>query len=89
MASYEKIKDEVNEEPKEKATKLTPEQMADMNTPESGLTNAEAARRLARDGPNMLPEKKVNPFLKFLSYFWGPMPGMIWAAILIELIRLS
>jgi len=89
MANYEKLKEEVNEEPKEKANKLTPEQLAEMNTPESGLTSSEAARRLARDGPNMLPEKKVNPFLKFLSYFWGPMPGMIWAAILIELIRLS
>lgn len=36
-----------------------------------------------------MPEKKVNPFLKFLSYYWGPMPGMIWIAIIIELIRLA
>jgi H+-transporting ATPase len=31
----------------------------------------------------------VNPWLKFLSYYWGPMPGMIWVAIIIELIRLA
>lgn len=37
----------------------------------------------------MLPETRVNPLLKFLSYFWGPMPGMIWAAILIEAVRQS
>ena len=39
--------------------------------------------------PNALPEKKRNAFLVFLSYYWGPMPGMIWVAILIELVRLD
>lgn len=24
---------------------------------------------------------------QFLSYFWGPMPIMIWVAIIIELIK--
>jgi H+-transporting ATPase len=42
-----------------------------------GLSPAEAANRLKRYGYNELPEKKVNPFLKFLSYFWGPIPVMI------------
>jgi H+-transporting ATPase len=42
-----------------------------------GLTAAEAARRLEQYGPNALEEKKVNPILKFLSYFWGPIPWMI------------
>src|SRR5574343_1557187 len=61
----------------------------DMNTPEAGLTTAEAERRLARDGLNQLPEKKVNACLNFLKYYWGPMPCCIWAAIIIELIRLD
>ena len=56
----------------------------ELNTGEAGLTTAEAERRLARDGPNCLPENKQNPFLKFLSYYWGPMPCMIWIAIIIE-----
>ena len=38
-------------------------------------------------GFNELAEKKVNPFLLFLSYLWGPMPAMIWAAIIIELAK--
>ena len=46
----------------------------------SGLTAAEAARRLAANGPNALPEKKVNPLLKLFGYFWGPIPWMIEAA---------
>ncbi|MCE9624798.1 MAG: hypothetical protein K8R69_05000 [Deltaproteobacteria bacterium] len=52
--------------------------------PVQGLNAAEAARRLARDGPNSLPEKKNNPILKFLSYFWGPIPWMIEVAILLS-----
>lgn len=39
--------------------------------------------------PNEISEPKPNPFYKFLSYYWGPMPFLIWAAILIELIRLA
>lgn len=38
-------------------------------------------------GFNELTEEEVNPFLKFLSYFWGPMPIMIWMAVIIELIK--
>lgn len=33
---------------------------------------------------NELPEKKVNPVLKFLSYFWGPIPGMIIVAAILS-----
>jgi H+-transporting ATPase len=39
-----------------------------------GLDQAEAAKRLAKDGPNEIEEKKPNLILKFLSYFWGPIP---------------
>jgi magnesium-transporting ATPase (P-type) len=54
-----------------------------MATPPEGLSSVEAAARLARYGPNMLSEKKRNELLVFLSYFWGPMPVMIWSATLI------
>jgi H+-transporting ATPase len=49
-----------------------------------GLSQDEAQRRLARYGYNELPEKRVNPVLKFLSYFWGPIPGMITVAALLS-----
>ena len=52
-------------------------------TPE-GLTAAEAAKRLAANGPNALPEKKVNPILKLFGYFWGPIPWMIEAAAILS-----
>jgi H+-transporting ATPase len=49
-----------------------------------GLTEAEAQKRLAQYGPNELPVKKTNLFLKFLSYFWGPIPWMIEVAVILS-----
>jgi H+-transporting ATPase len=49
-----------------------------------GITQAEAAKRLAQYGPNELEEKKDNPFLKFLTYLWGPIPWMIEAAVVLS-----
>ena len=46
-----------------------------------GLTQAEAEKRLTQYGPNEIEEKKTNPFLKFLTYFWGPIPWMIEVAV--------
>ena len=43
-------------------------------TSEMGLSPAEAEKRLSQYGYNELPEEKTNAFVKFLSYFWGPIP---------------
>jgi H+-transporting ATPase len=49
-----------------------------------GLSDAEVQQRRARYGYNELPEKQVNPVLKFLSYFWGPIPWMIEVAVILS-----
>ena len=49
-----------------------------------GLTQAEAQKRLTQFGPNEIAEKKTNEVLKFLSYFWGPIPWMIEAAVILS-----
>ncbi len=49
-----------------------------------GLTQAEALRRLALYGPNAIPERRVNRFLKLLSYGWGPIPWMIELAVILS-----
>ena len=49
-----------------------------------GLTTAQAKKRLTQYGPNEIEEKKTNMFLKFLTYFWGPIPWMIEAAVILS-----
>src|SRR5664279_830818 len=49
-----------------------------------GLTQAEAEKRLVQYGPNEITEKKTNSLLKFLTYFWGPIPWMIEAAVILS-----
>jgi H+-transporting ATPase len=49
-----------------------------------GLSQAEAQKRLTQYGPNEIEEKKTNPFLKFLTYFWGPIPWMIEIAVILS-----
>jgi len=49
-----------------------------------GLSRAEAEARLKEYGPNELPREKVKPLIKFLSYFWGPIPWMIEVAAILS-----
>jgi len=57
-----------------------------LSTSEKGLTADEAARRLQQYGRNEIAEKKTNPVLKFLSYFWSPIPWMIEAVLVLSII---
>ena len=57
---------------------------AKLQSSPNGLTQAEATKRLTQYGPNEIAEKKTNEFLKFLSYFWGPIPWMIEAAVILS-----
>ena len=49
-----------------------------------GLSQAEATKRLKQYGPNEIEEKKINGLLKFLKYFWGPIPWMIEVAVVLS-----
>lgn len=57
-----------------------------LGSSKDGLTHLDAKKRLTQYGPNELQEKKVNPFLKFLTYFWGPIPWMIEIAMILSAI---
>ena len=61
-----------------------PEVEKRLGTTTDGLTQTEATKRLTQYGPNEITEKKTNPLLKFLSYFWGPIPWMIEAAVILS-----
>lgn len=57
-----------------------------LETSLNGLTHSEAQKRLNEYGPNEIEEKKISPILKFLTYFWGPIPWMIEVAMILSAI---
>ena len=57
-----------------------------LNTSPKGLASEEAAQRLDQYGPNELVEKTQKPWLKLISYLWGPIPWMIEVAAVLSLV---
>jgi H+-transporting ATPase len=55
-----------------------------LETGAGGLSGVEAQKRLEQYGYNEIEEKKTSPLLKFLSYFWGPIPIMIIVAAVLS-----
>ena len=69
----------------EEAKKISIEELLiRLSSNQQGLTSSEAESRIHQFGPNEIPEKKENPLKKFLSYFWGPIPWMIEAAVIMS-----
>src|ERR1700677_4325924 len=52
----------------------------------NGLTQAEAQKRLNKYGPNAMPDTNVHPLRVALEKFWAPVPWMLEAAIVFELV---
>ena len=69
-------------------TKKTPidELLKQLSADRKGLSSSEAEKRLQQYGTNEIQEKKANPLKKFLGYFWGPIPFMIEAAVIMSAI---
>jgi len=61
-----------------------PEVEKRLGSSSAGLSQAEATTRLTQYGPNEIEEEKVNPLRKFGAYFWGPIPWMIEAAVILS-----
>ena len=57
-----------------------------LSSSESGISSEEAAKRLVQYGYNEISEKKTSPIVKFLTYFWGPIPWMIEIAAILSAI---
>ena len=51
----------------------------------NGLTQAEAQERLTQYGPNAMPDTSLHPLRMALEKFWAPVPWMLEAAIVLEL----
>jgi H+-transporting ATPase len=51
-----------------------------------GLTVAEAQDRLRQFGPNRVEEERRHPLLSFFAKFWAPVPWMLEATIVLEIL---
>ena len=57
-----------------------------LSSSEKGLNSDEAKSRQQKYGMNDISEKKVTPLIKFLQYFYGPIPFMIEFAVVLSAI---
>src|ERR1700689_5130034 len=51
-----------------------------------GLSSEEARQRLAKAGPNAMPDTALHPLRSALGKFWAPVPWMLEAAIVLEVV---
>jgi len=51
-----------------------------------GLSASEARERLARFGANAMPDTSVHPVRTAIGKFWSPVPWMLEAAIVLQLV---
>src|ERR1700690_920788 len=54
--------------------------------PSGGLSSTQARKELAASGPNTMPDTSAHPFRVALEKFWAPVPWMLEAAVLLELV---
>ena len=52
----------------------------------NGLTSEEARRRLDQVGPNSMPDTSSHPARSALEKLWAPIPWMLEAAIVLEVV---
>src|SRR6202142_1780370 len=52
----------------------------------SGLTSDEARSRLEKFGPNAVTDTSSDPLRRALTKFWAPVPWMLEAAIVLEVV---
>ncbi len=71
----------------EEAREMSVEELYDeLHAGPRGLSSSELPGRVQEYGYNEIPEKHISPIIKFLSYFWGPIPWMIELALVLSVI---
>jgi len=65
---------------------MTPQSPAQVIPPSTGLASDEAHRRIEKFGPNAVPDTALHPLRRAVSKLWAPVPWMLEAAILLEMV---
>lgn len=66
------------------AAERNADQVVNPNAP--GLTNTEAAERLATDRANTVADAAVHPLHDVISKCWAPVPWLLEAAVILQLV---
>jgi H+-transporting ATPase len=64
----------------------SPSVVAASDDPPGGLTDDEARLRLQKAGPNSIPDTAPQPVRRAVEKLWAPIPWMLEAAIVLELV---
>jgi H+-transporting ATPase len=67
------------------AVPAEPAQGGGADTVSRGLTSDEARARVAKYGPNAIPDTAIRPWRMALAKFWAPVPWMLEAAVILQL----
>ncbi|HEV2383314.1 MAG TPA: HAD-IC family P-type ATPase [Terriglobia bacterium] len=65
---------------------MAPPSSAIHSPPSTGLTSEQARSRLEKSGPNAVPDTGLHPLRRALAKFWAPVPWMLEAAIVLEIV---
>src|SRR5579862_9030495 len=57
-----------------------------MDDDRPGLSSTEAAKLSQSVGPNSVPERETPPLVVWLLKFWGPIPWMLEATLILDLV---
>jgi H+-transporting ATPase len=68
------------------ATSSKTPRLPDRNGALAGLTSAEASDRLEELGPNAVADTTLHPLRRAVTKLWAPVPWMLEAAIVLELV---
>ena len=60
--------------------------MSGEDNPAGGLTSEDARARLAKFGPNAMPDTAIRPWRMAVAKFWAPVPWMLEAAVILQIV---
>ena len=60
--------------------------MSGEDNPAGGLTSEDARARLAKFGPNAMPDTAIRPWRMAVAKFWAPVPWMLVAAVILQIV---
>jgi len=62
------------------------EELRARDKPQNGLSRQEASQRMAKVGPNAMPDTTSHPLRRAIGKLWAPVPWMLEATVILEIV---